>query len=797
MKVIKRSGEQENVSFDKVLRRLTQISTGLKNVNIYEVAQKVVSGIYDGVKTSELDESAAQICSSMTVEHPDYSYLASRIIISNHQRNTSPSFSETIQQLFDNRDSNGNHNPLVSSQLHETVMRNKEKLNSIIKYDRDFIFDYFGYKTLEKAYLMRINDKVIERPQHLLLRVALGIHGNDIKDAIETYDLMSQKFFVHATPTLFNAGTPRPQCSSCFLLTIEDSIPGIFDTVKECAMISKYAGGIGLAISDVRGYNSIIRGTNGYSSGIVPLLRVLNGTARYVDQAGKRNGSFAMYLEPWHTDIEAFLDMRKNHGVEEERARDLFYALWIPDLFMERVQKNEMWSLMCPDTCRGLNECFGSDFVKKYTEYESKKMYVRQINAQELWFKICASQIETGTPYMLYKDHVNHKNNQSNLGVIKCSNLCTEIMEYTSPEETAVCNLASICLPSYIKCEVSTEGECATTVKKSYDYQKLHDVTKVIVKNLNKIIDLNFYPVEKARNSNLKHRPLGLGVQGLADTYVLMKYPFDSKEAMELNKNIFETIYHAALEASNELAIKHGKTYGSFAGSPASNGILQFDMWGLHVPDERYDWTSLKQKIKEHGLLNSLLVAPMPTASTSQIMGFNEAFEPFTSNLYKRKTLAGEFILFNKYLVHDLQERNIWNKDIVNKLILNDGSVQNIDEIPDDIKQLYKISWELRQKVLIDQAAARGPFVDQSQSMNLFMENPDFKKMSSMHFYAWSKGLKTGMYYLRTKAKAKTQQFTMDQSYSRFTNLSDMDTVNDKKKAQCNEMDGTCTMCSS
>ena len=795
MKVLKRNGEQEDVSFDKVLRRLSQISIGLKNVNIYEIAQKVVSGIYDGVKTSELDESAAQICSSMTVEHPEYSYLASRIIISNHQKNTSPSFSETIQLLHNNTDAKGNATPLVSDQLYETVMRNKEKLNSIIKYERDFVFDYFGYKTLEKAYLMRINNKVVERPQHLLLRVALGIHGNDIKDAIETYDLMSQKYFVHATPTLFNAGTNRPQCSSCFLLAIEDSISGIFDTIKECAMISKYAGGIGLHISNIRSRNSVIRGTNGYSSGIVPLLRVLNDTARYVDQAGKRNGSFAVYLEPWHPDIEPFLDMRKNHGAEEERARDLFYALWIPDLFMQRVQNNEKWSLMCPDTCKGLNDCYGDDFTQKYLEFERQNMYVRQVNAQDLWFKICASQIETGTPYMLYKDHVNRKNNQSNLGVIKSSNLCTEIMEYTSNEETSVCNLASICLPSYIKQD-----------KPEYDFEKLHQVTKVVVKNLNKIIDINFYPVEKARRTNLRHRPLGIGVQGLADTFVLMNFPFDSEEAMRLNVHIFETIYHAALEASNELAHKHNKTYDSFAGSPASKGILQFDMWNAEVSNARYDWTGLKDNIVRHGLLNSLLIAPMPTASTSQIMGFNEAFEPFTSNLYKRKTLAGEFILFNKYLVHDLQERGIWNKDVINKIILNDGSVQNIKEIPDDIKQLYKISWELRQRTIIDQAAARGPFIDQSQSMNLFMENPDFKKMSSMHFYAWKMGLKTGMYYLRTKAKAKTQQFTMDQSYSRFTNLTEK---GQEKEAEaeaeekermsvprCDATDGTCTMCS-
>lgn len=765
MNVVKRNGEVEPVSFDKVLKRINTMSKcesfggNLEFVNIYEIAQKVCSRIYDGVKTSELDELAAQICSSMTLEHPQYSQLASRIIISNHQKNTSPSFSETIHILYNNVDVEGKHNPLISDTVFQCVLNNKEKLNAVLDYSRDYLFDYFGFKTLERSYLLRVNNKIVERPQHMIMRVSLGVHGMDIKDAIETYDLMSRKFFVHATPTLFNAGTPHPQCSSCFLLATHDSIDGIFDTLKECANISKRAGGIGLHISDIRGKNSHIRGTNGKSSGIVPMLRVYNNMARYVDQAGRRNGSIAIYLEPHHKDIESFLELRKNHGAEEERARDLFYALWISDLFMERVNKNEMWSLMCPDKCRGLNDVFGDDYKKLYEEYEEKKMYDKQVKAQDLWFKILSSQIETGTPYMLYKDHVNRKNNQKNLGVIKSSNLCTEIMEYTDNEETAVCNLASVCLPSFLE----TNG--------TFNFQNLEKVVKVIVKNLNKIIDINLYPVEKARNSNMKHRPLGIGVQGLADLFVLMKIPFDSENARQINRDIFETMYYSSLEASMELAKKHGKTYSSFKGSPTSRGILQFDMWNVEVTDKRHAWSTLKENIKTYGLLNSLLLAPMPTASTSQIMGFNEAFEPFTSNIYTRKTSAGEFILVNKYLIKDLQDIGLWNADMKSKIILHAGSIQNIPEIPQNLKDMYKIVWEIKQKCIIEMAADRGAFIDQSQSMNLFVDNPDFKKLTSMHFYAWSKGLKTGMYYLRTKAKAKAQQFTMDQNISRFTNL--------------------------
>lgn len=1072
MHVQKRNGDLEEVSFDKVLNRIRKLSDNL-HVNVFEIAQKVCSRIYDGVKTTELDELAAQLCSSMMLEHPDYGTMASRIIISNHHKNTSPSFSETIQVLYDNTDASGMPNPLVSKELYDVVQKNKEKLNVYIDYSRDYDFDYFGFKTLEKAYLLRVKGRVVERPQQMLMRVAIGIHGLDLKDALQTYDMMSRKYFVHATPTLFNAGTPRPQCSSCFLVASNDSIVGIYDTLKECAMISKYAGGIGMHIHDIRARNSIIRGTNGTSTGIVPMLRVFNNTARYVNQcfapdtpvythvgakniasinvgdmvltadgsfkrvlckfvnhvdrdileirnkytfrpihvtkehkiltynkdlnqiqykyadeiqkdtdmvgyatsniqikqeedcdyfkfygllvkngkvfangedfcltctndesftfatqflrsrgirfwvyrsktrptsiirwlkqvtklnitrmhmyvdgkramysnfmylekdvrdafidglrlaskthqdwqclefdderialdikyillqsgivarcynngskytvhipksnvndevvcaegmfwvpidditpyayrgnvydlnvednhnytttlgvvhnSGRRNGSIAIYLEPWHADIESFLDLRKNHGSEEERARDLFYALWIPDLFMKRVKEDGMWSLMCPDTSKGLSDTYGEAFDTLYEKYEAECKFVKQVKAQDLWFKILESQIETGTPYMLYKDHVNRKSNQMNLGVIKSSNLCTEITEYTSDKETAVCNLASICLPTYVE---QKDGKAV------FNHEKLHDATKILVKNLNKVIDRTFYPVEKAKTSNLLHRPIGIGVQGLADTFVLMRLPFDSDQANTLNKDIFETMYHAAVESSMELAKKHEKTYSSFKGSPASMGVLQFDMWHTQ-PSERYDWKKLKEDVVQYGMLNSLLLAPMPTASTSQIMGFNEAFEPFTSNIYKRKTLAGEFILVNKYLIKDLQNLGIWNTDMKNKIILNDGSVQSIPEIPQDVKDLYKIVWEIKQKVIIDMAADRGAFIDQSQSMNLFMENPDFKKLSSMHFYAWQKGLKTGMYYLRTKAKAKAQQFTMDPKLSKYTNIKD------------------------
>jgi ribonucleoside-diphosphate reductase alpha chain len=1118
MYVQKRNLEHEEVSFDKVLKRIKTISGSLC-VSVHEVAQKVCTRIYNGVNTSELDELAAQICSSLMLEHPDYGTLASRIIISNHQKNTSPSFSETIQILYDNKDIHNQGNPLVSDDLYNIVQKNKEKLNSYINNDRDFNFDYFGFKTLERAYLMKVNGRVVERPQHMFMRVALGIHGNDIKDALQTYDLMSQKFFVHATPTLFNSGTRTPQLSSCFLQAMEsDSIDGIYNTLKDCALISKYAGGIGLHIHNIRARNAIIRGTNGTSTGIVPMLRVFNNTARYVNQcftpqtivytsngpkeiqfikqfdtvltndttfrkvnqvvknqinkeiveifikhsiqpvqctkehqvyilstdkrqftnsfdfgkyidqnkispkfmnasditvgdfhgfpiptlvinineldvdfcrfyglmlscgsadpvdgtvqlrfskdsrvetisfvirylishgvdyeschlpdtntwklawmsthnkslgidcvtlydlngfkklyanwqhlphektvsllagmlesanvsdgkiyftnssyglvmdvryqllrlgiltnghirthkhlvqingvvtymdkeyvleiprhsmlrniikngisfaasdtydlgfynygnilwspvtkvipmlysgsvfdlniqdnhnyttdmgivhnSGKRNGSIAIYLEPWHADIETFIEMKKNHGNEEERARDLFYALWIPDLFMKRVQEDGVWSLMCPDKNRGLSDVYGDEFEELYTEYESKGMFEKQVKAQELWFRILQSQIETGTPYMLYKDHANKKSNQKNIGVLKSSNLCVEILEVSSDTETAVCNLASICLPSYIDKD-----------NQVYDFNKLHDVVKVVVKNLNKVIDVNYYPIEKARLSNMRHRPIGIGVQGLADTFAMLNMPFESEQARILNQNIFETMYHAAVQASMELAKKYG-AYETFAGSPASRGKLQFDLWNENASD-RYNWNELKDHINEFGLRNSLLIAPMPTASTSQIMGFNEAFEPFTSNIYKRKTLAGEFILVNKYLIQDLIRLGLWNTDLKNQIIVNDGSIQDIPNIPENIKELYKTVWEIKMRSIIDLAAERGIYVDQSQSMNLFVENPDFKKLSSMHFYAWKKGLKTGMYYLRTKAKAKAQQFTIDPKLSK------------------------------
>jgi ribonucleoside-diphosphate reductase alpha subunit len=796
MFVIKRDGSKEDVSFDKVLRRLQTLKNeiGDLNVNVHEIAQQVCSRIHNNVKTYELDEFASQLCSSLLLEHPDYGKLASRLVISNHHKQTSPSFSETITTLYNNRDFENNKNPIISEELYDIVIRNKEKLNSYIDYNRDYLIDYFGFKTLERAYLLKKNGKIIERPQDMWMRVSLGIHGDDIKDVLETYDYMSQKYFTHATPTLFNSGTPRPQMSSCFLLDVEDSINGIYENLSDCAHISKYAGGIGLNVHDIRCKNSRIRGTNGSSDGIIPMLRVYNSTARYVNQSGKRLGSIAIYIEPWHGDIMEWLDLRKNHGAEEERARDLFYALWIPDIFMKRVKENGMWSLMCPDKCKKLTTTYGDDFDKLYIQYENEGRFIKQIEAQKIWMKILEAQIETGTPYMLYKDSINKKSNQQNIGTIKSSNLCAEIVEFTSPDEIAVCNLVSICLSMFVEYD-----EESTSYK--YNFSELHKVSKIACKNLNKVIDRNYYPVDKAKRSNLKHRPTGIGVQGLADTFIKMKISFDSKEAKLLNKQIFETIYHGALESSNDLCIKR-KTlydelssglytnkhkeiekylnlnewedklsnklkgaYSSFEGSPASKGILQFDMWNS-TPDTtlNYDWNKLKESIKEYGLRNSLLLALMPTASTSQIMGNNEAFEAITSNLYKRKTLAGEFILINKYLVNDLMKLNLWTKEIRDKIMISEGSVKDIKEIPEDIKNIYKTVWEIKQKVIIDMAADRGAFIDQTQSMNLFVEEPNPNLLTKMHFYTWSKGLKTGMYYLRTKPKAKTQQFTIDPS---------------------------------
>lgn len=817
MRVIKRTGESEEVSFDKVLNRIRNLSDGL-DVDIFDIAQKVCSRIYDNVKTSELDELAAHICSSMIIDHPDYGVLASRIIISNHHKNTSPSFSETISILYNNVDVDGLHCPLVSQDLYDSVMKNKEKLNSYIDYSRDYTFDYFGFKTLEKSYLLRVNGSVIERPQHMFMRVSLGIHKTDFKDALQTYDMMSKKYFTHATPTLFNSGTPRPQLSSCFLLHMnDDSVSGIFQSLQECALISKYAGGIGIHIHNVRSKGSKIRGTNGTSSGIIPMLRVFNNTARYIDQAGRRAGSIAVYLEPWHADIFEFLDLKKPHGHEEDRARDLFYAMWIPDLFMQRVKDNGVWSLMCPDVCKGLSDVWGDEFKRMYEGYELEGKYVRQVKAQDVWFKILESQIESGTPYLLYKDAANKKSNQQNLGTIKSSNLCSEIVEYTSPDEIAVCNLASICLPTFVEYDENN--------KPFYNFEKLHDIAKIVTKNLNKVIDINYYPVEKARVSNLRHRPIGIGVQGLADAFVLMRVPFESEEARELNRFIFETIYHGAVEASMDISKKrhlfvmeslnygipqndpinaylnmneyepsfHSKypgAYSSFEGSPASKGMLQFDLWNVVPTPGRYDWVSLKEEIQKYGMRNSLLLAPMPTASTSQIMGFNEAFEPFTSNIYKRKTMAGEFVLVNKYLIKDLMQLGLWNKDMKNKIVINEGSIQGISEIPKDVRELYKIVWEMKQKSVIDLAADRGAYVCQSQSMNLFVEEPDFKKLSSMHFYAWQSGLKTGIYYLRSKPKAKVQQFTIDPVQNGLGNVK----AAMKRDVVCT--DEVCTVCS-
>ena len=805
MRVIKRNSEMEDVSFDKVLNRLKNLSSGL-TIDVSEIAQKVCSRIFDGVKTYELDELAAYLCSSMSIEHPDYSLLASRIIISNHHKNTSPSFSETIQTLYNNLDNHNNSIPLVSEELYNIVNKNKEKLNTYIDYQRDYLFDYFGFKTLERAYLLRVDKKIIERPQHMWMRVAIGIHGNDIKEVIQTYDLLSKKYFTHATPTLFNAGTNRPQLSSCFLCSInDDSVAGIFDSLKEVALISKYAGGIGLHIHQIRGNGSQIRGTTGTSNGIIPMLRVFNNTARYIDQEGKRLGSIAVYLETWHSDIESFLELKKNHGSEEDRCRDLFLALWISDLFMERVKTEGKWSLMCPDKCRGLSDVYGDDFKILYEKYESEGKYVKQINAQDLWFKILEAQIEQGVPYILYKDAANKKSNQKNLGTIKSSNLCAEVLIYSSPEEIGVCNLASICLPTYIEDGV-------------FNFEKLHEITKVITKNLNKVIDKNFYPVEKARVSNLKHRPIGIGVQGLADVFIKLRFPFESDNAKQLNKDIFETIYHAAMEASMELSKKRYHiindikninskildvnigtyvnefekdianpkyigAYSSFEGSPISQGLFQFDLWNAE-PSTRYDWDKIRADIKEFGIRNSLLLSPMPTASTSQIMGFNESFEPFTNNIFQRKTLSGEFIIINKYLINDLISRGLWTKELKDTIILHEGSVQNIPEIDDELKAIYKTAWEIKQRNIIDMSADRGQYICQTQSLNIFMEEPDFQKLSSMHFYGHSKGLKTGSYYLRTRPKAKTQQFTIDPDFA-------------KKKRRCVEENGdTCVLCS-
>jgi ribonucleoside-diphosphate reductase alpha chain len=753
MYVVKRDGRREAVKFDKITARIQKLCYGLNPIVKPEiVAMKVIEGLYDGVTTRELDNLAAEVAASNTTAHPDYALLASRIAVSNLHKSTKKSFSETMKDLYEYLDpKTGKNAALLADDVHEIIQSNAEILDSNIIYDRDFRYDYFGFKTLERSYLLKLEGKVVERPQHMLMRVAVGIHKANITEAIATYNLMSEGWFTHATPTLFNSGTPKPQMSSCFLLTMkEDSIGGIYDTLKNCAKISQSAGGIGLSIHDIRATGSYIKGTNGTSNGIVPMLRVFNDTARYVDQGGgKRKGSFAIYLEPWHADVFDFLDLKKNHGKEEQRARDLFYALWMPDLFMKRVEENGDWTLMCPHECPGLSDTYGADFEALYTRYEKEGKGRKTVKAQDLWFKVLESQIETGTPYILYKDAANEKSNQKNLGTIKSSNLCTEIMEYTAPDEIAVCNLASVALPKFVR-----DGK--------FDHNKLFEVTYQITKNLNKIIDENYYPVPEARNSNMRHRPIGIGVQGLADAFILMRFPFESEEAKKLNKEVFETIYYASMTASKDLAKEDGP-YETYEGSPVSQGIFQYDMWNV-TPSDRWEWNILKEEVKKYGVRNSLLLAPMPTASTAQILGNNECFEPYTSNIYTRRVLSGEFIIVNKHLLRDLVKLGIWNDDIKNKLMAANGSVQNINEIPDNIKALYKTAWEISQKTIIEMAADRGAYICQSQSLNIFMENANFAKLTSMHFYGWKKGLKTGMYYLRTKAATDAIKFTLEKA---------------------------------
>ena len=753
MLVIKRDGRKESVKFDKITARIEKLSYGLNTefVKTIEIAKKVIDGLYDGVSTQELDELASETAATLTTKHPDFATLAARIAVSNLHKTTSKSFSSTMKRLYTYvNPKTGENASLLSKEVYGVINKNAALLDSSIIYDRDFSYDYFGFKTLEKSYLLKLDGKVVERPQHMLMRVAIGIHMDDLDSVLETYNLLSEKWFTHATPTLFNAGTPKPQLSSCFLLTMkEDSIDGIYDTLKQCAKISQSAGGIGLSIHNVRATGSYIKGTNGVSNGIIPMLRNFDMTARYVDQGGgKRKGSFAIYLEPWHSDIFEFLQLKKNHGKEELRARDLFYAMWIPDLFMKRVESNSDWSLFSPDEAKDLHETYGEEFEKLYEKFEKEGRARKTVKAQDLWFEILESQIETGNPYILYKDACNIKSNQKNLGTIKSSNLCTEIVEYTSPDEVAVCNLASIALNKFVKDDMT------------YDHKKLYEITKVITKNLNKVIDVNYYPVEEARNSNMRHRPIGIGVQGLADTFILMRRAFDSPEAKKLNEDIFETIYFGAMEASMEIAKKEG-TYKTYEGSPVSKGIFQFDMWGVTPSSKRWDWTKLKREVKKYGVRNSLLLAPMPTASTSQILGNNECFEPYTSNIYTRRVLSGEFIVVNKHLLKDLIKLNLWNESMKNRLMEANGSIQGIEEIPDDIKLLYRTVWEVSQKSIIDMAADRGAFICQSQSMNIHMQDANFGKLTSMHFHAWKKGLKTGLYYLRTKAAADAIKFTI------------------------------------
>ena len=759
MNVVKRDGRKEPIMFDKITDRIRKLNYELNSlVDPVKVAMRVIEGLYDGVTTSELDNLAAEIAATMTTTHPDYAKLAARISVSNMHKNTKKSFSETMKDLYEYvNPRTGKKAPLLSDEVYKIIEKNADKLDSSIIYNRDFSYDFFGFKTLERSYLLKLNGKIAERPQHMLMRVSIGIHLDDIDSALKTYELMSKKYFTHATPTLFNSGTPKPQMSSCFLLAMkDDSINGIYDTLKQTAKISQSAGGIGLSIHNVRATGSYIAGTNGTSNGIVPMLRVFDGTARYVDQGGgKRKGSFAIYIEPWHADIFDFLELKKNHGKEEMRARDLFYAMWTPDLFMKRVEEDSTWTLMCPNECPGLFDCHGEEFEKLYIKYEKEGKGRKTINARELWEKILESQIETGTPYMLYKDSSNRKSNQKNLGTIRSSNLCTEILEYTSKDEVAVCNLASIALSMFVK-----DGE--------FDHQALFDVTKQVTKNLNRVIDRNYYPVKEAENSNFRHRPIGLGVQGLADTFILLRLPFTSDEAKKLNEEIFETLYFAAVTSSMEEA-KIDKPYQSYKGSPISEGEFQHNLWGIK-DDElsgRWDWKGLRKSVKKHGVRNSLLVAPMPTASTSQILGNNECFEPYTSNIYTRRVLSGEFIVVNKHLLEDLVNLGLWNEDLKQELMRNNGSVQNIKGIPDDIKELYRTVWELSMKDIIDMARQRGYFIDQSQSLNLFVEGATMSKLTSMHFYGWKSGLKTGMYYLRTKSAVDAIKFTLDNTKSK------------------------------
>lgn len=813
MRVIKRNGDHEVIAFDKILARIRNVGqqAGITAVKYTSLAMKVIDQLYDGIPTTKIDELTAEQCATMATQHPDYGTLAAYIIVSNHHKTTPPTFYEAMRQLHEFTDVRDHPSPLISDEFWAVVCDHRAELEAMIDVSRDFLIDYFGFKTLERSYLMRTNGKTVERPQYMWLRVSAGIHGACMDKVRATYDLMSQKYFTHATPTLFNAGTLKPQLSSCYLIAMEsDSIEGIFNTLKECANISKHAGGIGVHVHNIRASGSHIRGTNGVSNGLVPMLRVFNNTARYIDQGGKRNGTIAVYLEPWHADITHFLEMKMNHGDEDAKGRDLFYALWVPDLFMARVKANAEWSLFCPDECPGLSDVYGDEFDTLYAKYEAEGRQRGKVKARDLWFRILDSQMETGTPYLCYKDAVNRKTNQKNLGVIRSSNLCSEIMEYSDAQETAVCNLASIALNRFI-----TGGDKRTTARHDepclgpphpssklpppslvedgggvrgefiaprFDFEKLHEVTRIVTENLNRVIDVNYYPTPKTRVSNMAHRPIGIGIQGLADTFLLLDLAFSSDEARTLNRRIFETMYHAALTASCDLAEQHGP-YSSFAGSPASQGILQYDMWGVEPEAGRYDWIYLKNRIVKHGLRNSLLLAPMPTASTSQILGNTECFEPISSNIYTRRTMAGEFILVNRHLIADLQAAGLWNEGVKNNIVANKGSVQHIGGLSEHLKRKYCTVWEIPMKHVIDMAADRGAFICQSQSMNLWMEDPNYAALTSMHFYAWSKGLKTGMYYLRRKARHQPQQFTIEPESK-------------KETGQDEQIDEGCTMCS-